>query len=238
MIRTCEWPAARRKKLSARQGTCILRVMKRTWRNKLYSVWDYAWILLDRFFSTLCSRFSLWWQECLPGEDFSTTGKCSFKAQSRGGIRIGKNVNLLAHWRSNRTGLSTPVLLTCMSEDARIVLGDGVKASACSITARSSITLGNNVCLGLNVRIYDNDFHSLDPVQRRSSMEGIRSEPVMIGEDVFVGANAMILKGVKIGARTIVAAGSVVFRGEYPEDAIVMGNPAQVISKKIAAQKS
>jgi len=57
----------------------------------------------------------------------------------------------------------------------------------------------------------------------------IRSEPVEICDDVFIGANATILKGVRIGERTIVASGAVVFRGKYPPDSILSGNPAQVV---------
>ena len=60
----------------------------------------------------------------------------------------------------------------------------------------------------------------------------IRSAPIRIGDDVFVGTNAIILKGVTIGERSMVAAGAVVFRGDYPPDCIIAGNPAAVVRTK------
>jgi acetyltransferase-like isoleucine patch superfamily enzyme len=100
------------------------------------------------------------------------------------------------------------------------------------ISSRCGVTIGKNVCLGANVRIYDHDFHPLAADNRRLSRNEqaghVRSEPVVLGDDVFVGANTIILKGVTIGERSIVAAGSVVFRGDYPADCIITGNPANV----------
>jgi acetyltransferase-like isoleucine patch superfamily enzyme len=59
---------------------------------------------------------------------------------------------------------------------------------------------------------------------------GIKSSPVKIGDDVFIGANALILKGVTIGDRAIVGAGSVVAR-DAPEDEVWAGNPACMVRK-------
>ena len=103
------------------------------------------------------------------------------------------------------------------------------------LSSRTSITLGERVNLGVNVRIYDHDFHSLNPEQRtdrKADQAHVKTAPVELGDDVFVGANAMILKGVKIGARSIVAAGAVVTRGEYPADSLIYGNPAQCKAMK------
>ena len=59
----------------------------------------------------------------------------------------------------------------------------------------------------------------------------IKTAPIIIEDDVFVGTNAIILKGTKIGARSIVAAGSVVFGLQIPPDSLVKGNPAQIIKR-------
>lgn len=203
----------------------------RTWRNLLYTAWDVFWIRTDFLFSTARSRFSLNLQGCRPDAGFATTGPCSFKARTAGSIRIGKNVHLLAGWRSNRVGLAGHVLLHTLDEGI-ITIGNYSGASACVLSSRSSITLGNYVNLGGNVRIYDHDFHPLDSQLRRlgekEQAPHIRTAPVVLGDNVFVGANATILKGVHIGARSIVAAGAVVFKGEYPCDCILAGNPASV----------
>jgi acetyltransferase-like isoleucine patch superfamily enzyme len=201
--------------------------MKRTWRNWIYSAWDLLWITIDMFCSTRLSLLSLWFQGAQYGKAFHTTGKCSFKLRREGSIVLGNRVSLLAGWRSNRAGLTTPVLLETLGEGI-IRIGDDSGGSAVAISSRSGVTIGKHVCLGANVRIYDHDFHPLDPVKRRLSRNeqaaNVRSEPVTIGDEVFVGANAIILKGVTLGDRSIVAAGAVVFRGDYPPDCIISGN--------------
>jgi acetyltransferase-like isoleucine patch superfamily enzyme len=209
--------------------------MKRTWRNFAYSIWDLIWIYWDRFISTVFSRLSLSIQGCGYGSGFITTGACSFKARTEKAILLGKNVSLLAGWRSNRVGLSGRVLLQTMGNGC-IQIGDGSGGSAVTLSSRSRISIGRNVCLGGNVRILDHDYHALDHLSRRLPMKEqeqfIRMEEIVIGNDVFIGTNAIILKGVTIGDRCIVAAGAVVFRGVYPNDSMIVGNPAKVIEKK------
>ena len=209
--------------------------MKRTWRNLTYTIWDLFWIFWDRFISTACSRLSLSIQGCNYGTGFKTTGPCSFKARTEESILLGKNVSLLAGWRSNRVGLSGRVLLQTLGK-GHIEIGDGSGGSAVTLSSRSRISIGRNVCLGGNVRVLDHDFHALDHLARRLAMDAqeqsIRTQPIVIGDDVFIGTNAIILKGVTLGDRCIVAAGAVVFRGEYPDDSIIVGNPAKVIGKK------
>lgn len=100
------------------------------------------------------------------------------------------------------------------------------------ISSRASVEIGNRVNLGGNVRIYDHDFHSLDPLHRQDAsldQANVKSARVQIDNDVFVGANVMILKGVHIGARSVIGAGSVVALKEIPPDSLVVGNPAKVV---------
>jgi len=212
----------------------------RTWKNLLYTAWDVFWIKLNFAVSTGRSALSLWLQGCSPGKKFATSGRCSFKARSSGSIRIGNGVRLLAGWRTNRVGLSGPVLLQTFG-NGRIEIGDFSGGSACVLSSRAKISIGRHVNLGGNVRIYDHDFHALDHEKRRLSLEEqepcIRTLPVEIGDDVFVGANAMILKGVRLGARAIVAAGAVVFKGDYPPDSLLAGNPAVVVKVRGAVSK-
>ncbi len=73
----------------------------------------------------------------------------------------------------------------------------------------------------------DNDAHSLDPVKRGAGKGG-RSKPVFIGDDAFIGARSIILKGVSIGNAAVVGAGSVVTKSVAPRS-IVAGNPARVV---------
>ena len=80
-----------------------------------------------------------------------------------------------------------------------------------------------------NCIIIDTDSHSLDYVKRRDSNTdwGV-AKAILIEDDVLLGANTIVLKGVTIGARTVVGAGSVVTKS-LPSDCIACGNPAKVI---------
>ena len=104
--------------------------------------------------------------------------------------------------------------------------------SSVVMSSRTSIKIGSHVKIGGNVRIFDHDFHALEADIRRASEDRkhIRSRPVVIEDDCFVGTNAIILKGTHLGARVIVAAGSVVFGLDVPPDSLVKGNPAQIIA--------
>lgn len=206
--------------------------MKRTLRNTIYSAWDVFLIILDQKFSTARSKLSLSFQGCPYGEQFKSTGKCHFKARRGGSIKIGNSATLLSGWRSNRAGLNGPVLLTTLDRGV-IEIGERFGASAIIISSRTGVRIGDRVMLGTNVRIFDHDFHSMDPAIRGglADSENCKSSPVRLGDDVFVGANALILKGVELGDRVIVGAGAVVTRS-FPPDATVVGNPAREIIRK------
>ncbi len=206
--------------------------MTRNMRNFLYSAWDLLWIKVDFIFSTLCSRLSLCFQGCPFGKDFRTSGKCYFKARRSGSIRVGDHVALLAGHRSNRVGLSNPVLLETLG-DGVIEIGNYSGGSAVVISSRSNVTLGAHCKLGGNVRIFDHDFHSLDSEVRKTTadLKNVRSKPVNIGDDVFVGTGAIILKGVTIGDRSIIGAGAIVTT-DIPADEVWGGNPAVCMRSK------
>lgn len=200
--------------------------MKRGLRNKLYSLWELICIHTEIWRSTLCSRLSLWFQGCACGPGYRSTGEIRIKARAAGSIRLGRDVRLLAHWRSNRVGMAGPLILHTW-EGGSIEIGDHTGASAVVISSRSGIKIGSHCKLGGNVRIFDHDFHSLDAAIRRSprDCDECAARPITLGDDVFVGAQSMILKGVTLGDRVVVGAGSVVTRS-FPPDSIIAGNPA------------
>lgn len=158
-------------------------------------------------------------------------GRTIISSRERGQIVLGNGVVFNSRSLGNLAGLSRPTIIDCHASGAKFTCGDNSGFSSVAINCRSSITVGKNVKVGADVRIYDHDFHSLEPQFRRSVDDAmhIRAKPIVIGDDVFIGAGAIILKGVHIGARTIVAAGSVVFSGEIPPDSLVKGNPARVV---------
>ena len=99
-----------------------------------------------------------------------------------------------------------------------------------SLSASDSIRVGEHCLIASGVQISDYDGHPVDAARRRAGEptppEGIR--PVTIGNDVWIGSNAIILKGVSIGDRSVVGAGAVVTR-DVPPDVVVAGNPARVV---------
>ena len=90
------------------------------------------------------------------------------------------------------------------------------------------ITIGKNVIVGANCTIIDTDFHPLDPEIRRIDILAGKHAPIVIENDVFIGMNALILKGLRIGAGAVVGAGSVVL-SDIPPKTIVAGIPARAI---------
>lgn len=111
------------------------------------------------------------------------------------------------------------------------------------IWSADSIKIGDRVLISHNVNIHDTNSHSLDSVLRHQHFlkimsQGhpvvndvdIKSKEVVIEDDVWIGFNSTILKGVRIGKGSIIAACSVVTK-DVPEFSIVAGNPAEVIKK-------
>lgn len=203
----------------------------RTLCNKIYSAYDVLLIHTDMAWSTLRTRLSCRLQGSRVGSDFRTTGQIRIKARTRGDIIIGEHVRLLAGWRSNRVGLSGPVILHTW-EGGEIEIGDHTGASAVVISSRSGVRIGKHCNIGGNVRIYDHDFHALNAEVRRGphGCDDCATKPILIGDDVFIGAQSIILKGVTIGDRAIIGAGSVVTK-DVPADAIAAGNPAVIVRK-------
>ena len=89
--------------------------------------------------------------------------------------------------------------------------------------------------IGANVIVNDSNCHSLNVLDRRTELKtgkqlNIISKPIIIGNDVFIGANTIIGKGVNIGDNAIIAAGSVV-TSDIPHNEIWGGNPAKFLKK-------
>lgn len=115
-----------------------------------------------------------------------------------------------------------------------ITIGDNVGISSSLIWSHNSITIGNRVTIGAGCLIMDSDAHSLNYLDRGTPKDMINKEsrPIVIEEDVFIGARSILLKGVTIGARSIIGAGSVVTKS-IPADCKAAGNPARVIKEHI-----
>jgi acetyltransferase-like isoleucine patch superfamily enzyme len=89
------------------------------------------------------------------------------------------------------------------------------------------ISIGRRCLFGPGVHVYDSDFHPLAASDRRGT--AARMARVEIGDDVFIGTNALILKGVSVGDGSVVGAAAVVV-ADVPPGAVVAGNPARVVA--------
>ncbi len=143
-------------------------------------------------------------------------------------IEIGDGINLRSWRATNPLVVNHPIVLATRSAKAVIKIGKDVGMTGTTIVAAEYIEIGDRVLIGSNATIVDTDFHPLDPETRRRDILAGKHAPVIIENDVFIGMNSLILKGVKIGAEAVVGAGSVVTT-EIPPRMIAAGNPARIV---------
>jgi acetyltransferase-like isoleucine patch superfamily enzyme len=115
-------------------------------------------------------------------------------------------------------------------DNASLTLGEHVSMSNTCIVATRSIRIGNRVMIGGGVTIVDSDFHSMNSMHWFTPTDELEaaSLPVIIGSNVFIGMDVVILKGVSIGDNVRIAARSVVTKS-IPDNQIWGGNPASFI---------
>ena len=146
-------------------------------------------------------------------------------------IILGNGCVLLSSAEFNPAGVTHPVVLATLRPGARIELAGKNGLSGATICAAESVYLGPHAGMGANSSIYDTDFHPLDAGDRRRQKgldATVKVRPVTIGPDVWIAANAMILKGIEVGEAAVIAAGAIVTRN-VPARAVVAGNPAKVV---------
>lgn len=133
------------------------------------------------------------------------------------------------------------------SEGGKISIGNHCFIGGSTFISHSAIEIGNNVTIAWGGTIYDHDSHSLNYLDRRKDIDIelddirngrnfvknknwdiVNSKPIQICDDVWIGMNVIVLKGVTIGRGAIVGAGSVVTKN-VPEWTMVAGNPAKVV---------
>ena len=130
-----------------------------------------------------------------------------------------------------------------VQKDGRCVVGDFTLLNGAIVMAEELVEIGSHCLISWGVGIADSDFHPLEPAQRlidsralapffknRPPRPKLKTAPVKIGDNVWIGMNAVILKGVTIGDNSVVAAGAVVTKS-IPPNTIVAGNPAVTVKK-------
>lgn len=198
---------------------------------------------LFRVFPTIKSIFYKYWNRLfflLIGINYGKNLYVNNKVYvfGRGKIFIGDNFRFTSGDGLNTICRNMRGAFHTMTNDAIIEIGNNVGISSACIRARDRVTIGSNVYIGGDCLIMDNDAHPHDYLFRRISyikevggkeyQKHIPTSPVVLDDDVWIGARCQILKGVHIGARSIIASGSVVTK-DIPADVLAGGIPCRVI---------
>ncbi|TAN38942.1 MAG: acyltransferase [Verrucomicrobia bacterium] len=198
----------------------------------LFVLWDMMMRYVAVTWWTLWTRMKLFALRCPVGRGLQVDGPLVIQMAQRGSVVLADHVTINSRFGSNLVGLTGASILHCIRE-GRIEIGPHSGGSSVVLSARTLIRIGAYVKIGGNVRIYDHDFHSQDHLARRTyraDQLAVKAAPVIIDDDVFIGANAIVLKGVHIGARSVIGAGAVVALKDIPPDSVVVGNPARIIN--------
>ena len=124
---------------------------------------------------------------------------------------------------------STYAYIEARNSTAKVSIGEGtwINNGFSAIAEHTSITIGRRVLIGTNVEVFDSDFHGIR-VEDRMASRAEWAKPVVIEDDVFLGSNVRVMKGVTIGRGSVIANSSLVV-SDVPPGSLAGGNPARVI---------
>ncbi|MFZ1320751.1 MAG: acyltransferase [Ignavibacteria bacterium] len=152
------------------------------------------------------------------------------RIENKGSITLGNNMRLISAKCGYNSGNIAGGVFLRTSKSGKIITGDEVYLNGTSIISEESITLGNRIMIGANTVIMDTNSHNVPYKNRLKRWDKIRRKSVVIEDDVWIGANCFIMKGVRIGKGSIIGAGSVV-NNEVKPFSIYAGNPAVFIKE-------
>lgn len=185
----------------------------------------FLWLKLTVYFATKLNYFRskfLW--KIVLGNSCKFDAKTIFYKHRNSQIKIGSGNTFLSRPNGlNLIGINRVSIIATKAEGANISIGDNCGFSGSSITSFLSIEIGNKVMFGANTFVTDSDWH---PEDSRSGPP----KQVRIHDNVWLGLNVVVLKGVSIGENTIVGANSVVTKS-LPANVVAAGNPCRVIKQ-------
>ncbi len=150
------------------------------------------------------------------------------RIENKGYIKLGNNMRLISARCGYNSGNITGGLFLRTAKSGKIITGDEVYLNGTAIISEEEIIFGNRIMIGANTVIMDTNSHNVPYKNRLKSWDKIVRRPVKIEDDVWIGANCFILKGVTVGKGSIIGAGSVVNNDVRPFS-IYAGNPAVFI---------
>jgi acetyltransferase-like isoleucine patch superfamily enzyme len=152
------------------------------------------------------------------------------RIENRGKILLGNNMRLNSAKCTYNSGNMEGGVLLRTSKSGNIIVGDEVYLNGTSIISEESVRLGNRIMIGANTVIMDTNTHNVPYKDRLRRWDKIIRKPVVIEDDVWIGANCFIMKGVTIGRGSIIGAGSVVMNS-VEQSSVYAGNPAVFVKK-------
>lgn len=183
---------------------------------------------IKNFFLHLMNVKQLSKAGCKINKSITINGK--IKVYGSGTVSIGNGTRINSGEKYNPIGGADHTVFS-LRNNGKIIIGENAGISNSSFVAREAIIIEEDVRIGGNCKIYDNDFHSVIYENRISKIDpDIKSAPVKIKKGAFIGAHCIILKGVTIGEKSVIGAGSVVTKS-VPDNEIWAGNPARFIRK-------
>lgn len=186
-------------------------------------------IIKDKYYTSLF-KLSMFFQNVEFGKNIQVKYKNPSLWHQYGGvghITIGSNVTFISYG-DHSYNCRCKIMV---EKDATLTIGNNTGFNGILIYCQESITVGDNVNVGGGTRIFDTDHHPIDWQYRRlNKRDKIKHAPIVIEDDVFIGAGCYIMKGVTIGEKSIVAAGSVITKS-IPKMEVWGGNPARFIKK-------
>lgn len=198
--------------------------MKSSFTNRTYNFLDRNILKLITCFSTKLVYIKCKIQDVSIGKKCLFLGNVKFKVMNGGCIVVGDNCKFSSLETVNNIGINHKCILSAtpvVSEKCHLVIGNNCGFSGTSIWCFSSIRIGNNVRCGANTLIMDGDAHFEDS---RTSLP----KPIIIEDNVFLGTNVVVKKGVRIGENTVIGMNSVVTKN-IPANCVAVGNPCKVI---------
>jgi acetyltransferase-like isoleucine patch superfamily enzyme len=172
----------------------------------------------------------IFWGNNVQYSNFKTIGIPYVSVAIGGTFSIGNNLSMNNGIEGNPIG-SFNRCTFFIDKGATLKIGLNLGISQGAIICHKNIKIGNNVKIGGGARIFDTDFHSINPNLRlniKTDLDNKKKLPVVIEDNVFIGAHTTILKGVSIGENSIIGACSVVTKN-VPSNEIWAGNPAKFV---------
>lgn len=151
---------------------------------------------------------------------------CHIDAFSRSGIIFGRNVSIGKYTTIECSG-------TLKEIGKGLIVGDNVGLGTHGFFGcAGGVEIGNDTIFGNYVSMHSEN-HNYSDINIPIRLQGVNRIGIKIGSDCWIGAKVTILDGAHIGNGCIVAAGAVVTKGNYPENSIIGGVPAKIISSRI-----